>query len=191
MTPDRAWPFLSDPRAPLLSAAWAVLMHGALGVLVIAPIILASRRRRLCALLAFVGAVAVDLDHVVAASSVSPRAMEHLARRPDTHTLALALALGLLALALTRRLLAAWAVFAVVASHLITDAAGGGDLLLYPLREPEAIPWLACPLGILALTAISWALARRDSPGRRDAREPAGITPGLASPPAPTAKATE
>jgi membrane-bound metal-dependent hydrolase YbcI (DUF457 family) len=160
MHPDRGWPFLSDPHHPVLSAVWAVFVHGALSLIVVLPIVLRSDRRALYGTLAFISGPALDLDHAVAAGSLSPRAMEHLGHRPDTHSLLLALALALLALALTRRKLVAWSVFAVVVAHLLFDAAGGGVYWLFPLEHPDSIPWLACPLGIAVLYGISASVAR-------------------------------
>ena len=37
--PYPAWPFLSDPAHPFLSAVWAVLIHGAIGIAVVAPLV--------------------------------------------------------------------------------------------------------------------------------------------------------
>lgn len=161
MHPYSGWPFLSDPRYPTLSAVWAVFIHGTISVFVVLPIVLRSNRRVLFGSLAFIGGPALDLDHVVAAGSLSPRALEHLGHRPDTHSLLVAVALALLALALTRRKLVAWAVFAVVVAHLLFDAAGGGVYWLYPLEDTDSIPWLACPVGIAVLFGISAMAARR------------------------------
>jgi hypothetical protein len=160
--PYRGWPFLSDPHHPVLSAVWAVFIHGVLSLLVVLPIVLYSSRRVLYGTLAFIGGPALDIDHAVAAGSLNPRAMETMSQRPDTHSLLSAVVLALLALALTRRRLAAWSVFAVVASHLLFDAAGGSEHWLYPLEHPDSIPWLLCPIGIAVLTAISWALQRAE-----------------------------
>ncbi len=140
MHPYRAWPFLSDPHYPFLSAVWAVLVHGVLSLLVVLPIVLASNRRVLYGTLAFIAGPALDLDHAVAAGSLNPRALEHLSHRPDTHSLLFALVLALLALAITRRPIAAWSVFAVILAHLLFDAAGGDEYWLYPLKHPNSIP---------------------------------------------------
>jgi LexA-binding, inner membrane-associated putative hydrolase len=162
MHPYRGWPFLSDLHHPVLSAVWAILIHGLLSLVVVLPIILRSRRRVLFGALAFIAGPLLDLDHVVAAESLNPRAMESMSQRPDTHSLLAAVMLTLLALALTRRKLAAWCVFAVVVSHLLFDAAGGSEHWLFPLEHPDSIPWLACPIGIMVLTGISSALARSE-----------------------------
>lgn len=159
MQSDHAWPFLSDPSHPVLSALWAVFVHGAIGVIVVLPIIWPRPRRALWAGLAFFGAVAFDLDHVVAADSVVPRSLEHLSHRPDTHSLLFVCALALVALAVTRSKLVGWAVFAVLTSHLLFDAAGGSERWLYPADSPDAIPWIMCPIGIALLTGISAIVA--------------------------------
>lgn len=180
MSPGRGWPFLADPRHADLTAASAVLMHGLIAILVVAPILLRVRRRKLYAALAFVGGVAVDLDHVVAAGSASPRAMEHLGYRPETHSLLLALGAALLVLVLARSAVAAWCTFAVIASHVIFDAAGGGDRWLYPISYTGLVPWLVCPASILVLVAVSELIARHRYP-RGDSRLTARRGP---SPPA-------
>jgi membrane-bound metal-dependent hydrolase YbcI (DUF457 family) len=131
---------------------------------VVAPLVWRSRMRSRLLLLAFVGGVILDVDHALAAGTLSPGAMEELGRRPPTHSLAFAATLALIAYACTRRVLAAWAVLAIMGSHLLFDAAGGGVRWLYPLPEPESIPWLACPLGILLLFGVSLALTRSQAP---------------------------
>jgi membrane-bound metal-dependent hydrolase YbcI (DUF457 family) len=160
MHPYRAWPFLSDPHYPFLSAVWAVIAHGVLSLVVVLPIVLVSSRRVLYGALAFIGGPALDLDHVVAAESLNPRALEHLSHRPDTHSLLFAVVLALVVLVLTRSKLAGWSVFAVIVSHLLFDAAGGDEYWLYPLEHPNSIPWLVCPGGIVVLTGVSCLLAR-------------------------------
>jgi membrane-bound metal-dependent hydrolase YbcI (DUF457 family) len=160
MHPYHGWPFLTSPDHPTLSAVGAVLIHGSISLFVVSPIVLRSNRRVLFAVLAFIGGPALDLDHVVAAGSLRPQALESLGHRPDTHSLLLALALALVAFALTRRKLVAWSVFAVIVSHLLFDAAGGNEYWLYPLRHPDSIPWLACPVGLAVLFGISAVVAR-------------------------------
>jgi len=51
-------------------------------------------------------------------------------------------------------------VFAVIVSHPLFDAAGGGEYWLYPLEHPDSIPWLACPVGLAVLFGISAVVAR-------------------------------
>jgi hypothetical protein len=168
---DRAWPFLSDPGHPLLSAIWAVLIHGVICSTAVAPLIWRSEHRIRNTLLAFAGGSAIDLDHFVAAGSLSLHAIETLGGgRPDTHSLLFVIALALVALALTRRAVVAWAVFAVNLAHLLFDAAGGGVHILYPSATPDALPWLASPIGALTLCAMSGVIAR----GRHRRLQPRG-----------------
>ena len=159
MSPYSAWPFLSDPSHPLLSAVWAVVIHGALAVAALAPILWRSRRRIRYTAVAFAGGSLLDLDHFIAAGSLSLHTIETLPGRPDTHSVAFVLVLGLLALLVTRRWQAAWAVFAVNLSHVLFDAAGGSEHVFYPLSHTDGLPWLACPLGTLALFGASAVLA--------------------------------
>jgi hypothetical protein len=158
--PYHGWPFLSAPHHPTLSALWALVAHGLLGLIVIWPILRHSPRGRLYAALAFVGASLIDLDHVFAAGSVAFERLETLGHRPETHSLLAAVTLGLIAWGLTRRGSAGWCVFAVGSSHLLFDAAGGGTPLFAPIAGAQGIPWLLCPAGILALTAVSAAIVR-------------------------------
>jgi hypothetical protein len=160
MHPDRGWPFLSDPHHPILSAVWAIAIHGVISLVVIWPILMYSSRRVLYGTLAFIAGPGLDLDHVIAAQSLNPHAIESMSQRPDTHSLLAAVVLALLALAFTRHRLAAWSVFAIVVGHLLFDAAGGSEHWLYPLDAVDSIPWLLCPIGIAALSAISWVLVR-------------------------------
>ena len=175
MHPYHGWPFLTSPQHPTLSAVGAVLIHGSISLFVVLPIVLRSSRRVLFGALAFIGGPALDLDHVVAAGSLSVWHIEHLNHRPDTHSLLFAGALALLAFAVTRRKLLAWSVFAVIVSHLLFDAAGAGEYWLYPLKHPDSIPWLACPIGLAVLFSISLVVTRtepsRPAPERQ--RDPA------------------
>jgi hypothetical protein len=159
MSPYHGWPFLSVPHHALLSAGWALIAHGVLGVLVVSPILRRSGRAGRWGAVAFLGASAIDLDHVLAAGSLSFHSMESLSRRPDTHGLPVALVLGVATWGVTRVRLAGWCVFAVVASHLVLDAAGGGTPLLFPFGRAEGIPWLLCPVTIMLMFAISALLA--------------------------------
>ena len=173
VSPYRGWPFLSDPGHPLLSAVWAVFIHGLACLLAVAPILWRSEHRAGYAVVAFIGGSAIDLDHFIAAGSIDLHTIETLGGRPDTHSLAFVLVLGAVTLLLTRRWLLAWAVFAVNLAHLLFDAAGGGVHILYPLTHPDGLPWLISPIGTLALFAMSAAIAARSSrSGPHERREP-------------------
>jgi membrane-bound metal-dependent hydrolase YbcI (DUF457 family) len=158
--PDPAWPFLSDPAHPFLSAVWAVLIHGMIGIAVVSPLIWQSRRRVTYASIAFVGGSILDLDHFIDAGSLNLHTIETLGDRPDTHSLAFVALVAVLTLAISRRPQFAWALFAVNASHLLFDAAGSGEHILYPFSSLDSVPWLACPIGDLGLLAVSAAVAR-------------------------------
>jgi uncharacterized membrane protein YadS len=166
------WPFLSDTNHPLASAIWAVFIHGVIGVLVVAPIVWHSRHRIGYGLLAFVGGSVLDLDHVVAAGSISPHALETLrGGRPVTHSLGFVVLLAavtfavwpLLSRAARRgdgrrsRWIAAWSVFAVNCAHLLFDAAGHRICSLPPAAL-NGIPWLLCPVGVLVLMGASFVV---------------------------------
>jgi hypothetical protein len=68
--------------------------------------------------------------------------------------------LAVFTVALSRRPQFAWALFAVNASHLVFDAAGTGEHILYPFSNRDSLPWLACPISDLGLLAVSFAVAR-------------------------------
>lgn len=165
MHPYRGWPFLTSPQHPTLSAVGAVFIHGGISLFVVLPIVLRSNKRVLYGVLAFIGGPAVDLDHVVAAGSFRPHALETLNHRPDTHSLLFALVLTLLVYLITRRKQLSWSVLAIIVSHLLFDAAGGDEYWLYPLKHPNSIPWLLCPIGIALLFLVSTRVASSASPG--------------------------
>jgi membrane-bound metal-dependent hydrolase YbcI (DUF457 family) len=172
MHPYRGWPFLTSPQHPTLSAVGAFFIHGAISLFVVFPIVWRSDKRLLFGALAFLGGPAVDLDHAVAAGSFRPRALETLSHRPDTHSLLFALVLTLLAYILTRSKQLSWSILAIIVSHLLFDAAGGDEYWLYPLKHPNSIPWLACPLGIALLFWVSTRLASDVSPDRGGRGQP-------------------
>ena len=188
MSPYEAWPFLSDTSHPLLSAVWAVFIHGVIGLIVVGPLIWHSRHRITYGLIAFAGGSALDFDHVIAAGTLNPHALETLpGGRPATHSLLFVLALALLTLAawppLARvlrgsraqrsRWVAPWSVFAVNCAHVLFDAAGGRERILYPSTAIHGIPWLLCPIGVLLLMAGSFAVDGWTAAGRPLERAPA------------------
>jgi hypothetical protein len=166
VSPYRAWPFLSDPAHPFLSAVWAVLIHGVIALVVVGPILWRTRRRRLFwSAVAFVGGSLLDIDHFIAAGTFDLHRIETLGGRPATHSFVFVAALALAVIVVARRPLWGWTVFAVNVAHLLFDGAGGNERIYYPLSSPRSVPWLACPLGTLALSAVSFAIAHR-LPGR-------------------------
>lgn len=175
MSAYRGWPFLSDAHHPFISAVWAVLIHGVIALIVVAPIIWRARHRVAWAALAFAGGSALDLDHFIAAGSLSLHRIETLSGRPETHSLAFVLALALVTFFVwprASRLPAAWALFGVNTAHLLFDASGGSEHILYPWTAVNGIPWLLCPLGTLGLCCASEAIARHTARGDRLAPAP-------------------
>ena len=166
MSPYHAWPFLSDPSHPFLSAVWAVLIHGVIAVIAIAPILWRSRHRVIYGGLAFIGGFVLDIDHFIAAGTLDLHTIETLGGRPDTHSIVFVAALAVTAAVLTRSREAGWAVFAVNLVHLLFDGAGGSEHVLYPFTGVDGIPWLLCPLGTLACLGVSALVAR--SGGQRE-----------------------
>jgi hypothetical protein len=177
MRPYRGWPFLTSPQHPTLSAVGAFFIHGAISLFVVFPIVWRSDKRLLFGVLAFLGGPAVDLDHVVAAGSFRPHALETLGHRPDTHSLPFALVLTLVVYLISRSRQLSWSVFAIIVSHLLFDAAGGDEYWAYPLKHPNSIPWLACPVGIALLSWGSMRVASSTSPGRGDRGQPLSVQP--------------
>jgi hypothetical protein len=170
VSPYHAWPFLSDANHPFLSAVWAVLIHGVLAVIAVAPILWRSRHRLIYTGLAFIGGFVLDVDHFIAAGSLNLHTIETLGGRPDTHSIVFIAGLAAVTLALTRSWLATWAMFAVNLVHLLFDGAGGNEHVLYPFTSVDGIPWLLCPLGTLACLGVSALLVR----GRRASSGPDG-----------------
>ena len=138
-----------------------MLVHGAIALIVVAPIVWHSRHRVAYAALAVAVGSVLDIDHFVAAGSTSLHAIETLGGRPATHSLAFIALLAVAALALTRRAPLAWSLFAVNAAHVMFDAAGGHEQPLYPLGGQDGLPWLLCPVSIALLVLASALLARQ------------------------------
>ena len=166
MSPYHAWPFLSDPSQPFLSAVWAVLIHGVIAVIAVAPILWRSRHRFIYGALAFAGGFVLDIDHFIAAGSLNLHTIETLGGRPDTHSIVFIAVLSVAAGLLMRSREAGWAVFAVNLVHLLFDGAGGSEHVLYPFTGVDGIAWLLCPLGTLACLAVSGLIARAGGPRR-------------------------
>jgi membrane-bound metal-dependent hydrolase YbcI (DUF457 family) len=155
------------------------LQHAAIAAVVVAPLALGAPRRVLGTALA--AALAIDLDHVIAARSAHPRATTALDQRPCTHSL--------LTAALTGGLVGAgagpahgWAAFAALGSHVLHDA---GDRsaptpLLWPWRPARQIGRRRQLAGTLLLTTGSAAAGYAASRAR--ARAGAGADDGPSAP---------
>src|SRR5262249_11533787 len=114
---------------------------------------------------AILPALAIDVDHVVAARSVRVRDTTGLDTRPRSHSLLTAFGAGALATAVAgpRH---GWAAFAGLASHLLHDA---GDRaaptpVLWPARPPRQLGRRVQAVGTVALLLGSVALSRATAP---------------------------
>jgi hypothetical protein len=136
-------------------AATDPFAHALLAAAVVAPL---GRRAMATAVVA---GTAIDVDHVIAARSVRPRAMLSLGARPRSHTLLGAVALGAAAAAAAGPV-HGWAAFAGLASHLLRDAADDAapTPLAWPLAAPRQIGRRRAAAGIAALALGSWLLRR-------------------------------
>ena len=144
------------------------LQHALIAAAVAAPLV--PRAGRAVLGTAIAAAIAIDVDHVVAARSVHVRDTTGLATRPRTHSLVTAVATGA-AVALARSPVHGWAAFGALTSHLLHDA---GDRaaptpVLWPFaparqlgRRRQIVFTAALVLGSLAVSRATAAT----SPGR-------------------------
>jgi hypothetical protein len=137
------------------------------------PILPNTKHAREFGLIAVSSAVALDLDHIVAARSLEMRNWMTMPSRPPTHSVGalIALAWAIERMAPGRRL---WLATAIgIGSHLLRDLATGGAPLWHPRR---IIHWPAPAVmaALCILPVIGWFLAglpsRTDHPGNRDVR---------------------
>jgi len=155
---------LSTHRA--LVALSDIPINGATALLVVLPLVLRPLRWRL-ALLAVAVGILIDVDHAVAARSLSLEAMLSLPVRPATHSLLFASLASLAAWAVSRRAVAAWIVLAALVSHLLRDASGYGTPLLWPWQASTRIPAALYPAGVALLFVLSWLIRARAAAARR------------------------
>jgi membrane-bound metal-dependent hydrolase YbcI (DUF457 family) len=149
-----------SPRALALVRVYTdPLQHAAIAAAVVAPLV--PRAGRGVLLTAVVPALAIDVDHAVAARSVRVRATTSLATRPPTHSFVVAIATGAIAGAAAGPV-RGWAAFAGLASHLLHDA---GDRaaptpLLWPFAPARQVGRRRQLAGTAALVAGSLAVSR-------------------------------
>jgi len=138
------------------------LQHAAIAAAVVAPV--ARARPRVIAT-AVGAALAIDIDHAVAARSIRPRHTTALDQRPRTHSLVTAVTAGTIVTAAAGPL-HGWAAFAGLTSHLLHDA---GDRaaptpLLWPFAPPRQIGRRRQVAGTALLIAGSVLLSRAAAP---------------------------
>ena len=134
------------------------LQHALIASLVVAPLVRPAGPRVFATAVA--AALAIDIDHAVAARSVRVRDTTALSTRPRTHSLLTALGAGV---AVTRAAgpVHGWATFGALASHLLHDA---GDRaaptpVLWPWQRPRQLGRRVQLAGTLALTMGSTIVA--------------------------------
>jgi hypothetical protein len=146
---------LKHPFAPRwFWALFDVFVNGLTAMLVVLPMVARNSRGLPFLIGAFALAVALDVDHFVAARSLSLAAALTLSRRPCSHSLTLAFTLAVALYALSGSLCIGWGAFAALASHILRDAADGITPLLWPLKI-QAIPRQAYYFAVPALALLS------------------------------------
>jgi hypothetical protein len=114
------------------------LQHALIAAAVVAPLVPRAGSR--VVITGVAAALAIDVDHAVAARSLRVRATTSLATRPRTHSVLTALGMGAVVGAAAGPV-HGWAAFAGLTSHLLHDA---GDRaaptpLLWPFAPPRQV----------------------------------------------------
>jgi hypothetical protein len=135
------------------------LQHALLASLVVAPLVRPAGPRVLATAVA--AALAIDVDHAVAARSVRVRDTTALATRPRTHSLLTALGAGA-AVGRAAGPLHGWATFGALASHLLHDAGdhAAPTPVLWPVRPARQLGRRVQVAGTAALVLVSIAISR-------------------------------
>lgn len=127
----------ATPPQASLRVAWRLLdplIHITIGFLVITPFIIyqpATPKRVFFALCLVMLSISPDMDHILAAGSLSLQSITRVIPRTPSHAFFNALVVGLAAWLLSRKFRTGWLFFAVITSHFIRDAYTGG-MLLFP-----------------------------------------------------------
>jgi membrane-bound metal-dependent hydrolase YbcI (DUF457 family) len=141
------------------------LQHASIAAAVVAPLVARSGRRVLVT--AITAAIAIDVDHAVAARSLRLPALTSLRTRPCTHSLLTALGTGAIVAAAAGPE-HGWAAFGGLTSHLLHDA---GDRaaptpLLWPLAPARQLGRRWQVAATTALLLGSLAVSRATAAGR-------------------------
>jgi membrane-bound metal-dependent hydrolase YbcI (DUF457 family) len=155
------------------------LQHALIAAAVAAPLVPVAGRRVVATAVA--AALVIDVDHAVAARSMTIRATTSLATRPRTHSLLTALGAGGL-VGVAAGPVHGWAAFGGLVSHLLHDA---GDRaaptpMLWPIRPARQLGRRWQIAGTAALIACSAVLARAMAASERS-RSAAGAHDGGAA----------
>jgi hypothetical protein len=135
------------------------LQHALLAAAVAVPLVPRAGRGVLAT--AVLPALAIDVDHAVAARSLRIRDTTALATRPRSHSVLTALAAGGAA-TVAAGPLHGWAATAGLMSHLLHDAGDSAapTPVLWPLRPPRQLGRRVQVAGTAALILASVALSR-------------------------------
>jgi len=135
------------------------LQHALIASLVVAPLVRPAGPRVFATAVA--AALAIAIDHAVAARSVRVRDTTALSTRPRTHSLLTALGAGV---AVTRAAgpVHGWATFGALASHLLHDAGdhAAPTPVLWPLKPARQLGRRVQIAGTAALVLASLAISR-------------------------------
>jgi membrane-bound metal-dependent hydrolase YbcI (DUF457 family) len=146
------------PKGTVRRGLLDIFCHFGTACAVILPMLRNTSHQRLFGATAIVSAVALDLDHILAARSLQMRSWMTMPSRPPTHSLPAMVAIAWLVerVAPGRRL---WlAVTLGVGSHLLRDLATGGAPFWHPRR---VITWpVPTVMFLLCLLPVAgWYLA--------------------------------
>lgn len=152
----------------LLNPYWSLtdpMVHGLVGVIVVLPFVRFARSGLSKIGYLFAGgglAVLIDLDHVIAAGSINLYDITHIpGSRPFSHGLLFVVIVAGVVGLVSRRGKWGWFVFAVLASHVIRDASGGGvNYFLWPVVDISKITPLMYYGLILILLLGSMVIAQ-------------------------------
>ena len=159
---------LSHPPStvpPVIWALWDAPIHALLAICVLLPLLIhvaTPQRQAVLICLAAAAAIFIDLDHFVAARSLSLAAALHLPMRPVTHSLLFALLAAIGLWSFRRNLATSYAVCTALASHVLRDSVSGATPVLWPFpifQLPAAIAFTAlimlCGLSLLVATRLA------------------------------------
>ena len=166
---------------------WAILdntIHALVAFLLLLPLFLLRGRSLAVPLLGAFLASLIDLDHFIAAGSLSIHAAASLPSRPWTHSLTFVLPAAVVAGLLFRRLWVLVVVAVALTSHILRDATTSPAPLLYPLSD-VTLPWWAYILACHLMMAASIILAKHHGAAILEP-EPRPVFPGRFPAPSPS-----
>ena len=107
--------------------------------------------------IAFIIAVALDIDHFIVAKSFKISDAIKLKYRPYTHSITFAIFVGCVVWGLTKNTILAFTVILAIASHVLRDASTGVTFILWPFRLLY-IPYWSYIMLEIALLIGGWGL---------------------------------